>query len=182
LLYANVRVEDRSRPATESQFRDTRMFDDDTFELKGAFSTREAFKMAEQEYPYPEYDTRQEKDRDTEDYGLYVRKRRKNELKALQMSFDERVKTLRKWLKSNAKSLNIRRGRGTGYAWLHITGTGERKGHKAEDGWPKKFTPEEEKALKKMGLTYGHGGVRDMISPDSKKYWVEKALDELEGE
>lgn len=181
VLYANVRVQDRPM-VVGKQYAKTREYEGEKFTLEGAYHMREDYMRAREKIPYPQYEWRM--DSQDDNYLLYKRKRRKNEVRAMEMDYDEKMKTLRKWLKKHCKSLNIRRGRGTAYSWLSITGTGERKGYKTEDGWPLKFTPEEEKALIKMGMTYGHGETlrpKDSISPDSHKWYVEQALDSLEG-
>lgn len=181
VLYANSRIQDTPM-VVGKQYAKTREYDGDKFTLVDAYHMREDYMRAREKIPYPQYEWRV--DQQDDNYLLYKRKRRKNEVRAMEMEYDQKMKTLRKWLKKHCKSLNIRRGRGTAYSWLNITGTGERKGFKTEDGWPKKFTPEEEKALTKMGLTYGYGETlrpRDTIAPEDHKWRVEQALDSLEG-
>lgn len=77
--------------------------------------------------------------------------------------FDEQIGIIRKALKSLGPTLSVRRGKGTAYAWIEIWGSGEFG----------EFTKEEKQALEKFGLNYG--GNCAVISPEDRKYYVEKA-------
>jgi len=77
--------------------------------------------------------------------------------------YDEQIKTIRKALKQLCPSLSVRRDRGTAYGWIVISGS-------LEFG---EFTESEKKALERFGLNYG--GNCALISPDNRRYWVEKA-------
>lgn len=77
--------------------------------------------------------------------------------------FDKQIGTIRKALKSLCPTLSVRRGRGTAYSWIEIWGSGEFG----------EFTKEEKQALEKFGLNYG--GNCAVISPEDRKYYVEKA-------
>ena len=77
------------------------------------------------------------------------------------------IKTIRKALKLLAPSLSVRRGRGTGYDWIEIKGSKE---------WGE-FTDEERESLIKVGLRPGANFA--VISPDSRRYWVETLAKKL---
>lgn len=70
-------------------------------------------------------------------------------------------------MKTLCPTFSVRRGRGTGYSWIDVWGSGEFG----------EFTENEKKALKKFGLNYG--GNCAVISPDSRKYYAEKAREIL---
>ena len=77
--------------------------------------------------------------------------------------FDEEIKLIRKALKKLAKSLSVRRGRGTAYGWIEIWGS-------LEFG---EFTEEEREALERFGIPAG--GNCAVISPDDRRWAVERA-------
>jgi len=77
--------------------------------------------------------------------------------------FDYEVEIIRKALKSLAPTLSVRRARGTAYGWIDIWGSGEFH----------EFTEREKRALEKLGLSYGANC--SVISPESRRYYVEKA-------
>ena len=78
--------------------------------------------------------------------------------------YDLEVKLIRKALKRLAPTLSVRRGRGTGYAWIDIRGSGELGD----------FTEREKRALEVFGLPYGSNFAS--ISPEERRYYVEKAV------
>jgi hypothetical protein len=71
-------------------------------------------------------------------------------------------------LKKICPTLSVRRGSGTAYGWIDVSGSGEFGN----------FTDEEKKALDKFGLNYGANFA--VISPENRKYYVEKAQKILE--
>jgi len=72
------------------------------------------------------------------------------------------AKVIRKALKSKCKTLSVRKGRGTAAGWIEIWGSGD-----FHD-----FTKEELETLKFFGIPAG--GNCAVISPDNRKYYVEK--------
>ena len=77
--------------------------------------------------------------------------------------YDQKIGTIRAALKRLCPTLSVRRGRGTGYAWIEVSGSGEFGN----------FTSEEKVALEKFGLNYGANF--SVISPENRDYYVEKA-------
>ena len=82
--------------------------------------------------------------------------------------YDRQIGTIRKALKKLCPTLSVRRGRGTGYGWIEISGSKEFGN----------FTEQEKRALDKFGLNYGSNF--SVISPENRKYYVEKAEKILE--
>jgi len=78
-------------------------------------------------------------------------------------TYDLEIKLIRKALKRLCPTLRVKRGRGTAYSWIEILGS-------KEFG---EFTEEEKKALEKFGLRYGANCA--LISPDNRRFYVEKA-------
>ena len=78
--------------------------------------------------------------------------------------YDQQIGVIRKALKKLCPTLSVRRGSGTAYGWIDILGSGDEFHN---------FTNEEKKALDKFGLGYGMNAA--VISPEDRKYWVEKA-------
>lgn len=83
--------------------------------------------------------------------------------------YDRQIGTIRKALKKMCPTLSVRRGRGTGYGWIEISGSKEFGN----------FTEQEKRALDKFDLNYGSNF--SVISPEDRKYYVEKAQKILEG-
>ena len=84
-------------------------------------------------------------------------------MKKVKTVFDYEIQVIRKMLKSIAPTISVRRDRGTAYGWIVISGSlqfGE-------------FTEQEKKALETLGLSYGANYA--VISPESRRYYVEKA-------
>jgi hypothetical protein len=82
--------------------------------------------------------------------------------------YDRQIATIRKALKKLCPTLSVRRGRGTAYGWIEISGSKEFGN----------FTEQEKRALDKFGLNYGSNF--SVISPEDRKYYVEKAQKLLE--
>ena len=78
--------------------------------------------------------------------------------------YDIEIGLIRRALKRLAPTLSVRRGRGTAYSWIEIWGSGEFRD----------FTEEERRALEEFGLPYG--GNFAGISPERRRYYVEKAV------
>jgi len=76
--------------------------------------------------------------------------------------YDLEIKTIRRALKSLAPTLSVRKGRGTAYGWIDIRGSGSMG----------EFTEEERKVLDMVGLGYGVN--YSNISPEKRRFWVEK--------
>ena len=72
--------------------------------------------------------------------------------------------------KHEVKPLSVRRDTGTAAGWVNISGS----------NWGN-FTEQEEEVLKEFGLVYGHGGVKNLISPDEHDYYYKEALKVIEG-
>ena len=83
--------------------------------------------------------------------------------KRVKTTYDYEIAIIRKALKSLAPTLSVRKGRGTAYGWIEIWGSGRFR----------EFTEKEKRALEKFGLPYGANNA--VISPESRRYWVEKA-------
>ena len=83
--------------------------------------------------------------------------------KRVSSEYDQEIGVIRKALKGLAPTLSVRRDRGTAYSWIKIRGS-------LEFG---EFTDEEKRALEKFGLNYG--GNCALISPNARRYYVEKA-------
>jgi len=77
--------------------------------------------------------------------------------------YDLEIKVIRKALKTLAPTLSVKKGRGTGYGWIGIRGSGKYG----------EFTEAEKKALETLGLRYGSNYTN--ISPDDTRFYVEKA-------
>jgi hypothetical protein len=78
------------------------------------------------------------------------------------LSYDEQIKLFRKVLRAAHPGLNIGRGRGTAYGWLHISGTDK---------------PGADEAMRDLGLEYRQGGcIKDSISPDEQRYWFNRLV------
>jgi len=77
--------------------------------------------------------------------------------------YDEQIGVVRKALKKLCPTLSVRRGRGTVYGWIDVSGSGEFGN----------FTDEEKKALDRFGLNYGANFA--VISPEDRKYHVKRA-------
>jgi len=85
----------------------------------------------------------------------------------VETEFDRDIKIIRKALKSLCPTLSVRRDRGTAYGWIDISGSGR---------W-REFTEAEKEALERFGLNYG--GNCAQISPEGRKFWVERAKEIL---
>lgn len=79
----------------------------------------------------------------------------------------EQIKIIRNWLKKKAPTLSVRMARGTAWGWVDIRGSGEYGN----------FTEKERAVLKEAGLR--PGGNFAVISPEDRKYWTQKALEEM---
>jgi hypothetical protein len=77
--------------------------------------------------------------------------------------YDRQIATIRKALKKLCPTLSVKKGRGTGYSWIGIRGSGQYG----------RFTEKENEALRKFGLT--PGGNFASISPEDREYYVKKA-------
>jgi len=77
--------------------------------------------------------------------------------------YDAQIKTIRNALKKLCSTLSVRRGTGTAYSWIEVSGS-------LEFG---EFTQEEKAALEKFGLNYGLNF--SVISPENRDHYVEKA-------
>jgi len=77
--------------------------------------------------------------------------------------YDQQIAAIRKALKELCPTLSVRRGSGTAYSWIEISGSKEYG----------EFTGEEKRALEKFGLSYG--GNLAVISPEDRSYYAEKA-------
>jgi hypothetical protein len=77
--------------------------------------------------------------------------------------YDRQIGTIRKALKKLCSTLSVRKGRGTGYTWIGISGSGQYG----------RFTEKENETLRKFGLT--PGGNYANISPEDREYYVKKA-------
>ena len=84
--------------------------------------------------------------------------------------YDREIGVIRKTLKSLCPTLSVRKGRGTAYSWIDITGSG-----KFGD-----LTETEKEALKRFGL-HGTGNV-EHISQDDRRHYVEKAAKQFGAE
>jgi len=73
----------------------------------------------------------------------------------------EQVKLVRQRIKRECPTLSVRMARGTGYGWVHISGSATEFGN---------FTDEEKKALERLGLRYG--GNATVISPENRKHYL----------
>jgi hypothetical protein len=82
----------------------------------------------------------------------------------VEMSYDKKIKIIRKALKSLCKTLSVKRGGGTAYPWVEISGS-------LEFG---EFTEEEKRALEVFGLNYG--GNLALISPENRDYYTMRAI------
>jgi len=78
-------------------------------------------------------------------------------------TYDLEIKLIRKALKRLAPTLKVRRGKGTAYSWIEVKGS-------KEFG---EFTEQEKKALEELGLNYG--GNCALISPENRRFYVERA-------
>ena len=83
--------------------------------------------------------------------------------KPVKSEYDEQISVIRRALKKLCPTLSVTKGRGTGYSWIDIRGSG--KGGE--------FTEQEKQALDKFGL--GYGANFSVISPENRKYYVERA-------
>jgi len=83
--------------------------------------------------------------------------------KPVKSEYDEQISVIRRALKKLCPTLSVAKGRGTGYSWIDIRGSG--KGGE--------FTEQEKQALDKFGL--GYGANFSVISPENRKYYVERA-------
>ena len=81
--------------------------------------------------------------------------------------YDQEIGAIRTALKRLCPSLSVRRGTGTAYSWIEVSGSGEFGD----------FTTEEKIALEKFGLNYGSNF--SVISPENRDYYVKKAKDFL---
>ena len=77
--------------------------------------------------------------------------------------YDQKIGTIRAALKRLCPTLSVRRGTGTAYSWIEVSGSGEFGN----------FTSEEKVALEKFGLNYGSNF--SVISPENRDHYVEKA-------
>lgn len=77
--------------------------------------------------------------------------------------YDEQIGVIRKALKELCPTLSVKRGRGTAYGWIEISGSKEFGN----------FTEKEKQALDKFGLNYGSNF--SVISPENREHYVEKA-------
>ena len=78
--------------------------------------------------------------------------------------YDQQIDLIRRAVKKLCPTLSVRRGSGTAYSWIEISGSKDQFHN---------FTDEENKALKDFGMTPG-GNFAD-ISPEDRKFYVEKA-------
>ena len=78
--------------------------------------------------------------------------------------YDKQIGTIRTALKKMCPTLSVKRGSGTAYGWIEISGSKDEFHN---------FTDEERKALGEFGLNAG--GNFTVISPEDRKYYVEKA-------
>ena len=78
--------------------------------------------------------------------------------------YDQQIGIIRKALKKLCPTLSVRRGSGTAYGWIDILGSGDEFHN---------FTEKEKQARDIFGLGYGMNA--SVISPEDRKYWVEKA-------
>ena len=85
--------------------------------------------------------------------------------------YDKQINVVRKALKKLCPTLSVRRGRGTAYSWIDVSGSGDEFGT---------FTEKEKQALDKFSLSYGMNAA--VISPENRKWYVEKAEKILRGE
>lgn len=74
----------------------------------------------------------------------------------------EEIAVIRRALKKTCPTLSVRNGRGTAWGWVEISGSGDCG----------RFTPEENKALRSVGLN--PGGNFAVISPDDRRRWARK--------
>ena len=86
-----------------------------------------------------------------------------------QTEYDQQIDLIRKAVKKLCPTLSVRRGSGTAYSWIEISGSKDQFHN---------FTDEENQALKDFGLSPG-GNFAD-ISPEDRKFYVEKAKKVLE--
>ena len=85
--------------------------------------------------------------------------------------YDKQRGIIRKALKKLCPTLSVRRGKGTAYSWIDVSGSGDEFGT---------FTEKEKQALDKFSLDYGMNAA--VISPENRKWYVEKAEKILRGE
>ena len=78
--------------------------------------------------------------------------------------YDQQIDLIRRAVKKLCPTLSVRRGSGSAYSWIEISGSKDQFHN---------FTDEENKALKDFGMTPG-GNFAD-ISPEDRKFYVEKA-------
>ncbi|MHA1267922.1 MAG: hypothetical protein ACTSRS_22050 [Candidatus Helarchaeota archaeon] len=84
------------------------------------------------------------------------------------MGTKEDAKIIRKALKKLCPIFSVRMARGTAYGWIDVW---------CGDGW--EFSKQEKEALETFGLNYG--GNSAVISPESRQFWVRRAMQILEG-
>jgi len=78
--------------------------------------------------------------------------------------YDKQIDAIRKALKKLCPTLSVKRGSGTAYGWIEISGSKDEFHN---------FTENEVKAIKEFGIS--PGGNFAVISPEDRKYYVEKA-------
>ena len=78
--------------------------------------------------------------------------------------YDQQIDLIRRAVKKLCPTLSVRRGSGTAYSWIEISGSKDQFHN---------FTDKENQALKDFGMSPG-GNFAD-ISPEDRKFYVEKA-------
>jgi len=76
--------------------------------------------------------------------------------------YDIEIDIIRTAIKKECKTLSVRRGRGTAYSWIEVSGSGKLG----------EFTPQEKQALERLGIPYGINLA--VIGPESRRYYVER--------
>jgi len=78
--------------------------------------------------------------------------------------YDRQIDAIRKALKKLCPTLSVKRGSGTAYGWVEVWGSRDEF---------RNFTNDERKALEEFGINAG--GNCAVISPEDRKFYVEKA-------
>lgn len=81
-------------------------------------------------------------------------------------SYDEAIKTIRKAIKSLTPTVSVRKGKGTDYGWISISGTLDEFGY---------FTNQEEEGLIKFGFFNAVGNLV-LIGPYDRQWAYRRAL------